>query len=76
MFVYYYYYYYYYYVLSQVGPPECEAGHVPPFSSEVRNEWSYTSTPPRCLFGVNRENFIFFTYYYYGSPSSYIICLQ
>jgi hypothetical protein len=26
-------------------------------SAEVKNEWSYTSTPPVCLHGVDRDNF-------------------
>jgi hypothetical protein len=30
----------------------CEADHSPPCSAEVKNEWSYTSTPPICLHGV------------------------
>jgi hypothetical protein len=29
-----------------------EAGHSPPHSAEVKNEWSYTSTPPVSLHGV------------------------
>jgi hypothetical protein len=24
--------------------------------TEVKNEWSYTSTPPMCLYGVDRDN--------------------
>jgi len=28
--------------------------HSPASSAEVKNEWSYTSTPPMCLYGVNR----------------------
>ena len=27
------------------------------YSADVKNEWSYTSTPPICLHGVKRENF-------------------
>jgi hypothetical protein len=34
------------------------AHHSPPSSAEVKNEWSYNSTPPACFYGVNRENFI------------------
>jgi hypothetical protein len=29
-----------------------EADHSPPFSAEVKNAWSYTSTPPIRLHGV------------------------
>jgi hypothetical protein len=32
--------------------PRCEADHAPPSSSEVKNAWGYTSTPPICLHGV------------------------
>jgi hypothetical protein len=31
-----------------------------PSSADVKNEWSYTSTPPICLLGVDRDNFTFF----------------
>jgi hypothetical protein len=26
---------------------------------EVNNKWSYTSTPPTCLHGVEKDNFTF-----------------
>jgi hypothetical protein len=29
-----------------------EADHSPPSSAEVKNVWSYTSTPPVCLHGM------------------------
>jgi hypothetical protein len=32
--------------------PGGEADHSPPSSAEVKNAWSYTSTPPICLHGV------------------------
>lgn len=31
--------------------------HSPPSSPEVKSKWSYTSTPPISLHGVDRENF-------------------
>jgi hypothetical protein len=44
-----------------------EVDHSPPSSTEVKNEWSYTSTPPTPLHGVvlslrkkYMENFIFY----------------
>jgi hypothetical protein len=27
------------------------------YAAEVRNEWRYTSAPPVCLDGVDRDNF-------------------
>ena len=33
----------------------CEVNHPPPSSAQVKNEWSYTSTPPACLHSVDRE---------------------
>jgi hypothetical protein len=47
-----------------VKRPGREANHSPPSSSEVKNEWSYTSTPPVRLHGVvlikkHRDNFTF-----------------
>jgi len=38
--------------------PERDADYSPPSSTEVNNEWNYTSAPPLCLHGVGRENFI------------------
>jgi hypothetical protein len=35
----------------------CEVNHSPPSSAKVKNERCYTSTPPICLYGVDRENF-------------------
>jgi hypothetical protein len=35
-----------------VKRPVHEADHPSPFSDEVKNEWSYTSTPPIRLHGV------------------------
>jgi hypothetical protein len=35
-----------------VKRPGREADHSPPSSVEVKNEWSYTSTPPVCLHGM------------------------
>jgi hypothetical protein len=32
--------------------PGCEADHSSPSSAEVKNAWSYTSTPPVRLHGV------------------------
>jgi hypothetical protein len=47
-----------------VKRPGGEADHSSPFSAEVKNVWSYTSTSPMCLHGVvlklkHRENFTF-----------------
>jgi len=39
--------------------PPREAHHSPPFSAEVKNEWSYTTTPPPHLEGVDRNNDFF-----------------
>ena len=33
--------------------------HSPPSSAEDKNEWSYTSTPPVCLPGMDRDSFTF-----------------
>jgi hypothetical protein len=41
--------------------PGSEADHSPPSSAEVKNAWSYTSTPPIRLHGLvkHRDNFTF-----------------
>ena len=47
--------------MKQLG---CEADHSPPFSSEIMKEWSYTTTPPTCLYDVYKGNFTFITLIY------------
>jgi hypothetical protein len=37
----------------------CDVDHTPPSSMEVMNEWSYVSTLPVGLHGMNRDNFNF-----------------
>ena len=39
--------------------PGSKVNHLHTCTAQVRNEWSYTSTPPTCLHGVDREKFIF-----------------
>ena len=29
----------------------------PPTSADVKNEWSYAASPPKCLYGADRDNF-------------------
>jgi len=41
--------------------PRCEVDQSLPSSAKVKNEWSYTSTPPTCLHGMDRDNFTFMT---------------
>jgi len=36
--------------------PEHEAHHSPTSSAKIKNEWSYTSTPPICFHGTYRDN--------------------
>ena len=40
-----------------VKRPGREVVHSPPFNFEVKNEQSYTSTPPACLYGMDRDSF-------------------
>jgi hypothetical protein len=46
-------------VLREIKRPRREVNHLPPSSSEYKEDWSYTSTAPVCLQGVDRENFAF-----------------
>jgi len=36
---------------------DCESDHSAPSDSKVKNEWRYTSTPPICLYVVQRDIF-------------------
>jgi hypothetical protein len=38
--------------------------HSPPASAVVKNVRSYTSTPPICLHGLDRDNFTFLLLYF------------
>jgi hypothetical protein len=38
-----------------------EVDHSPPSSAKVKYEWSYTSTPPICHHGVDKEKCTFYT---------------
>jgi hypothetical protein len=40
---------------SRVKRPAREVDYWNPSSAEVKNEWIYTSAPPICLHGVNRQ---------------------
>jgi hypothetical protein len=42
-----------------VKQPEREVNYLLPSSAELKYEWSYTSAPPICLYGVGRENCTF-----------------
>jgi len=41
------------------GVKQCDAGHSPPSSAKVKNEWSYTSAFSLCRHDVGRDNFTF-----------------
>ena len=43
----------------EVNQPGREVDHSTPSGVEVKKEWSYTSTPPIHLHGVDKENFAF-----------------
>jgi hypothetical protein len=38
---------------------EHDVDYSPASSTKVKNKWSYTSTPPICLHGINRDIFSF-----------------
>jgi hypothetical protein len=48
-------------LIPGVNGPGCKADHSPLSSAEVRNELSYTSTPPVCLHGMQKD-FTFLLY--------------
>jgi hypothetical protein len=45
--------------IPEVKRPGRKINYSRPSSAEVKSEWSYTSTPPTCRHGVDRENFTF-----------------
>jgi hypothetical protein len=44
--------------------PRPEVSHTPASSAGVKNEWSYTSAPPICIHGADRN----FTFFFNSSP--------
>jgi hypothetical protein len=44
--------------------PVDDAGHSPPPSAKVKNEWSYATIPPICMHGVERGKLPFLTFTY------------
>jgi len=42
---------------SGVKRPVLEVYHTHPFSKDIKNEWSYTSTVLMCLYGEDRDKF-------------------
>jgi hypothetical protein len=51
------------FVYPGVNRPVREVDHSHSYSAEVKNEWGYTSAPPVCLHGVDREHYplLYFT---------------
>jgi len=45
---------------SGIKQPGREFEHSPRPSADVKNEWGYTSNPPACLLGIDRDNFSFY----------------
>ena len=41
-----------------------EVDHSPSSSAEVKNGWCYTSTPPLCLYVVDRNHFAFLIFFF------------
>jgi hypothetical protein len=44
---------------SNLKRPGRKAGHIHPSNGKVKNEWSYTSTPPIGFNDMGRDGFIF-----------------
>jgi len=42
---------------SRINQPGHESDHLPPSNTKVKNEWSYTSSPPLCLHDICRDKF-------------------
>jgi len=47
---------------SGVKRPQPQIDHKPPSSAEMKNEWSYTFSPPICLHGIIKDNLTFHLY--------------
>jgi len=56
----------------EVERPGRLADHSPPSNAKVKNDWSYTSTSPTRLHGMDRNIFIIFTFMKFR-PKSLVI---
>jgi hypothetical protein len=45
--------------MPDVKRARLEIDHLALTNAEVKNEWSYTSTPPLCHHGINRDYSVF-----------------
>jgi len=43
----------------EIKQPGRDVDNTPPSSAEIKNEWSYTSTPLICHHGADGDNFAF-----------------
>jgi len=57
-----------------VKRPRPEVNHSPPPSYELKNERSYTSTPPLWLHGMDKENLNFYLLLYDIMMSCVCVC--
>ena len=44
----------------KVKQPGLEVNHSSPSGIDANNEWSYTSSPPVCLHGMDKDNVTFY----------------
>jgi hypothetical protein len=51
-----------------VKRPGSEVNHSPSSSADIKNEWSYTSTPPLCVHGMDKDNCTVLPF-----PSSWVV---
>jgi hypothetical protein len=47
----------------EVNQPGCQVDHSPLSSADVKNEWSYTHTPPLCPHDMDRKNITLICFY-------------
>jgi hypothetical protein len=45
-----------------VKRPERDVDHSPPSNADVMDDWSYTSTPPICLYGVHSISLLYLVF--------------
>ena len=57
----------------RVKSSEPKADHLPTSSAEVKNEWSCTTTPSTCIYGIERKHLVYDIFNFIVSKPSKII---
>ena len=56
-----------------VNQLECKVDRSLPTSADLKNEWNYTSAPPVCFHGVERDSFVLTVMVWRGAAALHLL---